>query len=463
MTCIVSSDASAMHPSHSNAFKAVAKRGIDFLDAFSIIKSSNERKQPPSLPRASAGCTAVYFPANSSLVLKHSRNSCGMRYQKMEQARSLCRQLQCSRLTVPQARIYDGYLIEDRVPIEDVDPRYQIGFYLHNCQKFAGAAREFTRFICHSRFTDLIEEGGIYARLSKDKVIRYDNIPLYIDPVTGEGCIALIDLEHFSVLTKPATPPYPQLELVVRLFPQQFEIIIQEIKSLYPGARESDLDSLQKVQKVSNALHGSLYWNHYIKLSEDQSLKVLPKSLNSMSLERKMEIVILVEDAIQQELIQSQQELIQSQQELEDDFIINQNRLNNVRENLEQISQLQENNPIFNHLLTIVDRTVGSLISDLKKIPSLEDLSDAVIMENRIIPTGTTLIANGIRFQLEIDMEDRPLFDEGLSTYGQVIGRYDPLGSIIGKILEQLKKGGEINMKVCSTNTSIVVDRIIFL
>jgi len=158
-----------------------------FLDAISLIDQGTVLH----LDRARSGATPVYYSPNRRSVLKYTRSASSERLGNMERASVLCHEMNLTRITIPSACSYKDFLIEQHVPIDDdTSTPTQIGFYKANRDKFTPVVKELVAFFSRACVGDLVDDEGRVKR---------DNIPLYLDPLTGEGKVALIDLEEFKV------------------------------------------------------------------------------------------------------------------------------------------------------------------------------------------------------------------------------------------------------------------------
>jgi hypothetical protein len=145
---------------------------------------------------------------------------------------------------------------------EDLSSPNQFKLYYKNRDQFNHVAKELTRFFCYAHIGDLLDEDG---------KVKYDNIPLYLDPSTNEGKVALIDLEEFSQRTpsiisssieiaeeayeeddddeldfmfapikgciarpEKSSPTFTFDPIIFQLFPLHCDEIIEELKKIYP-------------------------------------------------------------------------------------------------------------------------------------------------------------------------------------------------------------------------------------
>jgi hypothetical protein len=167
------------------------EKDSEILEIFNEAMASIDEERYISYERARSGATPVYYSPNRKSVIKHSRSSSSSRLDNMTKARDICKEMNLVHITIPSAFHYNDFLIEQHVPIsDDLSAPTQMQLYLDNRDKFTDVARELTRFFFNTRIGDLTDD--------EDRIKR-DNVPLYLDPETGQGKVALIDLEEFRM------------------------------------------------------------------------------------------------------------------------------------------------------------------------------------------------------------------------------------------------------------------------
>lgn len=210
---------------------------------------------------AKSGATPVYYSPDKNVVLKRNSRDSAEILSNTGQAYELCRNQGLTHLIVPLSRSYKEFLIAQCIPFGSTAAPDQMWLYSNNKDAFTEAAKELTRFFCHAHIGDLVDDWNR---------VKYDNIPLYLDATTGEGKIALIDLEEFhlksfvqfsphaaeelfeeeeedtmfpSVLkgcfkkeSKDFSPKLPLDTVIFRLFPYHLNEIMDELKKFYPDA-----------------------------------------------------------------------------------------------------------------------------------------------------------------------------------------------------------------------------------
>lgn len=198
-----------------------------------------------SLQRAPFGTSEVYFSENSSIVLKKTglgTSQDRIRVNTMEVARNKCKEKNCQNLIIPEACVYEGFIIESKLPIIMYKTRAemtkaQIGLYMENHEKFSLAVQEFTRFLHQTSLFDIVGGKNPYAPFSETPLGRYDNLPLYLQ--NDQGKIGLIDLDGFRVDENPDTREYfSKCKNLVHLFPLHLEEIFVEATQFDPGIKD---------------------------------------------------------------------------------------------------------------------------------------------------------------------------------------------------------------------------------
>ena len=192
-------------------------------------------------PRATAGITPVYLPKGSPIVLKKSGFSGAQsRLEKMGLAQEICIKNRYRHLVIPSACTYKDFIVEGRLPLGSCDPLMQIGLYVENRDRFTKAAEEFTGFLYQSSLDDVTmgpQYCCMYNFLSESPMMRYDNLPLYVEH--GEGKIGLIDLEKSHPLQKGERGSiFPRCINAIRLFPYQYNEILRVAKKFDPNVEK---------------------------------------------------------------------------------------------------------------------------------------------------------------------------------------------------------------------------------
>lgn len=171
----------------------------------------------------------------------------------------MCKEIHLERVRVPIARTYSEFLLEECLPIdENLNSLAQFRMYYHNRDAFTELSKELTRLFCRARIGDLLDD---------QNRVKYDNIPLYLDPETGKGMAALVDLEELNLITsspivsnmesideeeeedfmfpyflkttstpspRKLTPQFPIDPVIFKIFPLHFEEIMEELRPQFP-------------------------------------------------------------------------------------------------------------------------------------------------------------------------------------------------------------------------------------
>ena len=170
----------------------------EFLEKAKSYIDSPERLS--ALPRPLYGKSTVYFL--DDLVLKQTEDTYA-RFEKMGKAKLICQQNDYESLVIPQARVYEDFLIEKRLPIGFPRIKEQIGLYLENLDRFTTAVQEFTGFLFQATLHCMVGEcEDPCSSITSHPMGRYDNICLFM--IEGVGKIGLVDLERLNALNIPA-------------------------------------------------------------------------------------------------------------------------------------------------------------------------------------------------------------------------------------------------------------------
>lgn len=201
-----------------------------------VQKAKNLIDNPNALEKtklAFHGKSNVYLPKEiPRLVIKEVQFK--SRAVQMHEVRSFCKKQGFSHLVVPRCSLYNGHLIETRLPINDDDVA-QVMLYARNQEKCTPAIEELTALCCHGWLNDLMDAGHALCYLVGDKP-RYDNLPFFVSPVDGQLKLGLIDLEHFVFdLVPPSSADLlKRLQVLVRIFPYHRDQILQKAKEFCP-------------------------------------------------------------------------------------------------------------------------------------------------------------------------------------------------------------------------------------
>jgi len=229
------------------------------VDIFKSSMRSIDEGSIYNCSRARSGGTPVYYSPDKLSVIKHCRSASSERLNRIEEAKLLCQEMHLTHIRVPIARTYKEFLLEECLPIdEDVSLPIQIRMYCLNRDAFTKLSKELTRFFCRARIGDLVDD---------QNRVKYDNIPLYLDPETGEGMAALVDLEEFRLETffqadsslgnieeeeeedfmfpsflktirtpspRKLSPQFPIDPVIFKIFPLHFEEIMEELRIHFP-------------------------------------------------------------------------------------------------------------------------------------------------------------------------------------------------------------------------------------
>lgn len=213
-------------------------------------------------PKASAGITKVYLPDHLPVVFKElGPERSKKRFLTMCEARDLCCLMGYRHLLIPSAHPYQRYNIEDKLPVHAVTQREQIALYSENKDKFTQAVREFTGFLCHSIFPDILTETHPYQRESKIPLVRCDNLPLVMEK--DKGKIALIDLGGYAIRKEPLSlvEAIESAKTAIFIFPYHFNAIFEAIVENCPEAY-SEKAALQELCNEVIHRYKSIYEDH---------------------------------------------------------------------------------------------------------------------------------------------------------------------------------------------------------
>lgn len=226
-----------------------------FALALPYIDTPAERRR---VPTSNTGKTAVYFPMGLPVVLKESQALSRLRFEEMRQARNLCRANGYKHLVIAKARVYKGFIVESRLPIEMVYSKVdQIRLYKKYHLLFNHAVREFMGLICQASLYDLnniLSYDPIETSCKEAPSPRYDNVTLFVDE-TGVGKIALVDLQNFKPECCMRNPLWCLFKCydAICLFPYHLELILEEAKKF-----DEDIETQREKLKDfrERVLHG---------------------------------------------------------------------------------------------------------------------------------------------------------------------------------------------------------------
>ena len=245
------------------------------------------RQAVNGMDEAKGGKTHVYLPAShSAIVLKASGNDCKDRLNKMREVRQTINELECSHLIIPKAISFNGFLIEDRLPI-NTNSFHNMHHYTSSPNLFDNAVKEMVRLSSKYYLSDLVNSQRIPLGHIADvnDFVRYDNIPLYLVTENGQtrGVIGLIDLEHITTAVNGEALPS-----LVRIFPLHSQLIKTEAARL---GMTFDDDELQAAELKGNKYLQVGYLNHLNHLkkkevsnnSHDWSIDISSERFNDLN------------------------------------------------------------------------------------------------------------------------------------------------------------------------------------
>lgn len=184
------------------------------------------------------------FPGESAIYLSAEKPNilikCGCwvpsdRLRHMNGWREYCHQREFQHLIIPNAYQEEEYLVEEYLPIRDCTTQGQIGLYSENRELFSGAAEEFTILLCENEVSDLLGGKHFLGHFSQLPIVRYDNVPLFIQD--GVGKIGLIDLENFNRVRYNESYVEECLT-AIQLFPYHFDLIIKTAAKYDPCIKD---------------------------------------------------------------------------------------------------------------------------------------------------------------------------------------------------------------------------------
>ena len=205
-----------------------------------------------STQRAFGGKTPVYLPKIADLSLDVIFKKTGVpyaisRFDQMQYVRKILRKQGCDHLVIPKVNLCGEFLVEQKLPIHGLC-YHNMGIYLNHIRSFDAAVKELVGLFSEIRIYDLVYRCPTFSlNLHSKDLVRYDNLPLYIDESHGErvGKIGLIDLELLG------HPSAEGLYDLARIFPYHLEIIHQQAHAL---GIDFDFDELK-----NSAIRGDLF------------------------------------------------------------------------------------------------------------------------------------------------------------------------------------------------------------
>lgn len=213
-----------------------------------LIKQITEGKFV-SWPQAAGGVTSVYLPPSApNFVIKNFsypyleknfKPSEGIRDQITQQVKKAIATIGYSDcLVIPNYRLLvDNFYIEEQLPISS-DTATNMGLYINHQKAFNRAISGLIQLSTIGRLEDIIT---VFPPRLGHILIRYDNIPLYLDGEKGK--VGLIDLERFNFKSK--LNPASILDLVT-IFPFHTEMIVKEAHTFKITLDRQDVDRAQK-------------------------------------------------------------------------------------------------------------------------------------------------------------------------------------------------------------------------
>ncbi len=209
-------------------------------------------------PRAASGLTPVFLPPELPVVLKWSGSLIGQaRFEQMNQARELCVKNRYTHLVIPRARVYGKFIIETRLPVGDT--KQQIGLYMENRDRFAGAAKEFIGFLCQSALGDIVKVSGDYCSLFKVHLGKYENVTLYLEE--EEGKIGLIDMGSSGLSFGTPQHCIQQCEAAISFFPYHLDEILAVAREYDPEIDQLR-ESFEKRRDATIKAFQDIYADH---------------------------------------------------------------------------------------------------------------------------------------------------------------------------------------------------------
>jgi len=211
-------------------------------------------------PVSGASRETIYIPNDLPIVIRDYKNKQGnQRFFKMKEAYTLCEKLQAGHLEVPKARLYETYLIEEKLPNQHGAAIPGMAFYFENHHFFTKAVLELTAFLCYANVTDIVgNDGHKLKNLNISLIPRFDNLLLYCTEEDDKKIykIGLIDLETLDLTSLPPTllDVKNAMSQTIQLFPYHFEKIIELGKTFCQLSSET-IEELRKLSEKSQELY----------------------------------------------------------------------------------------------------------------------------------------------------------------------------------------------------------------
>jgi hypothetical protein len=173
-----------------------------------------------------------------------------LRHNHQHQIKQFIERKKFKHLIVPQTKVEEDYLIEEKLPINGFDIREQIELYTKHIDSFTAAAEEFTQLLFMGSFTDLL--GGYWGSLSPTAIPRYDNALLYLE--RGYGKIGLIDVESLYINSESGLTcenneeTFEKCKIAVTFFPYHLNQIITQAEKFDKNIskRSPELEDIQE-------------------------------------------------------------------------------------------------------------------------------------------------------------------------------------------------------------------------
>lgn len=257
------------------------------------------------MQRAEGGITAVFLPeSNPSIVLKQSgRGDAIKRFEQMEKVRDLLSIQQSSHITVPWGAVVEDFVIEEKLPIQ-ADRFHNMGLYINNPSLFDESIRELAKMFSKLVLTDLVSPQTHATSNIVGNVVRWDNLPLYIEEKDGikKGKIGLVDLEHvaknsLNEKNEWSDSAHGYMDLA-RIFPYHLPILLEEIQKT--GFQIDENKMKEAAKKGETYLHVA-YVIHDIWIKENEiqttlNLNLPPSVRDKIAKRLEAELLSIVEN-----------------------------------------------------------------------------------------------------------------------------------------------------------------------
>lgn len=274
----------------------------DLYDRAKQVIDINDYKE---MEHSRSGHTAVIFPKDLPVALKHSRGESAELTHKMEKAEQLRTKNGYDHLMIANSAVYKDFVVQSRLPLikNDRGGLKQIDLYLNHLPLFTDAVKEFTGLLCQCFIGDLdskIAERVPFETFSSSPIPRFDNLGIILDNngESSKGKIALVDLDYFS-----AVPPSrgDTIDTVIRFFPYHFEEILDTAKKFFPDI-EKHRSFLETVRDDAKEFYENVYSKHLRWLQSKGIHSLNPLAFQKMSAQRRLEAQEIVHTKIVNEL-----------------------------------------------------------------------------------------------------------------------------------------------------------------